>query len=165
MKKITLPTVLTYLKTGVFRLCLAFSLIITALAILCAFSVNNALPCDLIFGVLLFSFLLAVCFAVADVLQAVFHNQILREAVGFFLTLIAYIFVFCFGSAADAYLGKNIGMTNRLLLVTCMILLYIGVYVIVLAVRFGATAIKKKHGNEKKPYTPIYAPNENGGES
>ena len=118
----------------------------------------SALPCSMLLWTALFSLLLSMVGSICDILRKSKLNTVVLKAVHFILSYAAYLAVYVFGNGASAYINES-AVTNFAFKIIVMTLIFIGIYVVVSAVKFAFTSISKRVENKNKNYESIYTDN------
>ncbi len=127
---------------------LMFTLLVLAFS-LTGYSVNsdNVMFASQLLQLFAFSVVASLCIATSDCVK---NNNVIKQAVRFVLVYASFaVFFFALG-AGRSFINNESG--NKIFTVICMTLLFVGIYVVVAAVIFGFTAVKKAAANKKLEY-------------
>lgn len=111
--------------------------------------------CSQIMWNALFSALIALTFTICDFI-ALKMNVVAVRSIHFILSYASFFVTYVTGGAAKSYLTDNSAATNKVFMVICMTLLFIGVYAVVAFVRLGAGAFVRTRADKNKDYEKIY---------
>lgn len=148
------------LSDFIFKTSYIFTLIVFVFSLIGVLFANSdamtsALPCGMLLWTLLFSALMSLISIICDFLSKKISNTIILTSFHFVLSYFAFLIVFVFGGGASAYLNES-AITNTAFKVIVMTLIFVGIYVIVSAIKIAYSAIKKKIIKDNSLYDKIY---------
>ena len=160
-KKLTrLEKALAVLHKLFFRCTLMFTillLIISFIGVIARNVDNRGIDSGVIIAFFLLCFLIAIVYSVSDFMKAKNVNAVLIYVVHFLLSYGAFYLVFINGNLFEAYLiSSNATNNNPVFTAIALTFLFIGVYMVVAAVKFGWFVLMRKLENRKKGYKEIY---------
>ncbi len=149
-----------YVSSFIRKVTVLFSVIVFIFALIGVLIGENtvavsALPCSMLLWTALFSFLLSVSGLICDILKKTKLNSVIINSVHFVLSYLSYLAVYVFGNGAAAYLNET-AVTNFAFKIIVMTLIFIGIYVVVWAIKFVFASVVKKIENKNKNYESIY---------
>jgi len=125
-----------------------FTLLVLAFS-LAGYSVNsdNVMFASQLLQLFAFCVVASLGIGVSDCVK---NNNVIKHALRFVLVYTSFaVFFFALG-AGKSFINNESG--NKIFTIICLTLLFVGIYVVVAAVIFGFTAVKKAAANKKLEY-------------